>query len=139
MTTSKSSTSDKELTDLITSRQDALHNVDYTPLASRHDVGGTCSTLLTSSLIRDGGAAVTSEAAAAVMEGRLTTPKLDISGLHGRRYDGDDKLAGELLIICITDERSRAHIDVEFFLNVSMFVACSAKINLSRNNQLMWH
>ncbi|KAL3790447.1 hypothetical protein ACHAWO_007137 [Cyclotella atomus] len=93
MTTSKSSTIDKELTDLITSRQDALHNVDYTPLASRHDVGGTCSTLLTSSLIRDGGAAVTSEAAAAVMEGRLTTPKLDISGLHGRRYDGDDKLA----------------------------------------------
>lgn len=82
---------------------------------------------------------MTSEAAAAVMEGRLTTPKLDISGLHGRRYDGDDKLAGELLIICITDERSRAHIDVEFFLNVSMFVACSAKINLSRNNQLMWH
>jgi hypothetical protein len=108
MTTSTSNecSNNKELNEIITNRRDALHNVDYTPLTSRHDIGGTCSTLLTSSaLLRSRAEEFTTSDA--VMEGRLVTPTLDISGMHGRHCDGDKKLNGEFVfavLICIADE-----------------------------------
>ena len=90
MTTTEQSTEEKELTTLLTKeRRTTLHNNDYTSLAAQHDVGGACSTLMTlssSSLRRDLMTATNTNTANAVVldEGRLSTPALDISGLHHR-------------------------------------------------------
>jgi hypothetical protein len=93
-TTSSGTSNEEDITILLTKRRNALHNLDYTPLASRHDIGGYCSDLPNSPLhplTRRG----SNNAVTGLDEGCLSTPLMDISGMCER---GVEQGSGEKVV-----------------------------------------